>query len=166
MSVDILGTSWDQCRSMVQYSFMSTETRRLLRTATSTLTQLWTMINNIIIISIFIIYTAQNLLCRDYSKSIHVHGHTHTHAHAYTHTHTHTHTGTYTHECANYTRLNLHNLKWAANRNYRWVKMAALNGKHDRSIVSLLGKQMFWGYTWMSPDHIQEYVGIGRQSTD
>ena len=31
MSVDILGTSWDQCRSMVQYSFMSTETRRLIR---------------------------------------------------------------------------------------------------------------------------------------
>ena len=43
MSVDILGTSWDQCQSMVQYSFMSTETRRLVsqpRTATSTLTQL------------------------------------------------------------------------------------------------------------------------------
>ena len=32
MSVDILGTSWDQCQSMVQYSFTSTETRRLVRT--------------------------------------------------------------------------------------------------------------------------------------
>ena len=32
MSVDILGTSWDQYRSMVQYSFTSTETRRLVRT--------------------------------------------------------------------------------------------------------------------------------------
>ena len=32
MSVDILETSWDQCRSMVQYSFTSTETRRLVRT--------------------------------------------------------------------------------------------------------------------------------------
>ena len=32
MSADILGTSWDQCRSMVQYSFTSTETRRLVRT--------------------------------------------------------------------------------------------------------------------------------------
>ena len=32
MLVDILGTSWDQCRSMVQYSFTSTETRRLVRT--------------------------------------------------------------------------------------------------------------------------------------
>ena len=32
MSVDILGTSWDQCRSMVQYNFTSTETRRLVRT--------------------------------------------------------------------------------------------------------------------------------------
>ena len=36
MSVDILGTSCDQCRSMVQYSFTSTWPR----TATSTLTQL------------------------------------------------------------------------------------------------------------------------------
>ena len=32
MLVDILGTSWDQCRSMVQYSFTSTETRWLVRT--------------------------------------------------------------------------------------------------------------------------------------
>ena len=32
MSVDILGRSWDRCRSMVQYSFTSTETRRLVRT--------------------------------------------------------------------------------------------------------------------------------------
>ena len=32
MSVDMLGTSWNQCRSMVQYSFTSTETRRLVRT--------------------------------------------------------------------------------------------------------------------------------------
>ena len=31
MSVDILGTSCDQCPSMVQYCFMSTETRRLIR---------------------------------------------------------------------------------------------------------------------------------------
>ena len=32
MSADTLGTSWDQCRSMVQYSYTSTETRRLVRT--------------------------------------------------------------------------------------------------------------------------------------
>ena len=32
MSVDVSGTSWDQCRSMVQYSFTSTKTRRLVRT--------------------------------------------------------------------------------------------------------------------------------------
>ena len=31
MSVDILGTSCDQCWSMVQYSFTSTETRTLVR---------------------------------------------------------------------------------------------------------------------------------------
>ena len=32
MLVDILGTRWDQCVSMVQYSFTSTETIRLIRT--------------------------------------------------------------------------------------------------------------------------------------
>ena len=32
MSVDLLGTSCDQCQSMVQYSFTSTETIRLVRT--------------------------------------------------------------------------------------------------------------------------------------
>ena len=31
-SVDILGTSWDQCVSMVQYCFTSTETIKLVRT--------------------------------------------------------------------------------------------------------------------------------------
>ena len=32
MSVDILGTNWDQCRSTVQCCFTSTEARRLVRT--------------------------------------------------------------------------------------------------------------------------------------
>ena len=32
MSIDILGTSWDQCWSMVQYSLTSTETIRLAST--------------------------------------------------------------------------------------------------------------------------------------
>ena len=32
MSVDILGTSWDECVSMVQYCFTSTETIRFVRT--------------------------------------------------------------------------------------------------------------------------------------
>ena len=32
MPVDLLGTGWDQCVSMVQYSFTSTETSRLVRT--------------------------------------------------------------------------------------------------------------------------------------
>ena len=32
MSVDILGTSWDQCVSTVRYFFTSTETTRLVRT--------------------------------------------------------------------------------------------------------------------------------------
>ena len=39
MSVDILGTSWNQCRSMVQYSFTSTETGRPPRLSHSS----WTM---------------------------------------------------------------------------------------------------------------------------
>ena len=40
MSVDILGTNCDQCISMDQCCFTSTETIRLIRTATSTFTQL------------------------------------------------------------------------------------------------------------------------------
>ena len=34
VSVDILGTSWDQCVSMVRYCFTSTETIKLFRTFT------------------------------------------------------------------------------------------------------------------------------------
>ena len=53
----------------------------------------------------------QNLVPRDYSK------HTHTHSN----THTHTHTGTCTHKHSDYTKLNLHSLKWAANGDLRWM---------------------------------------------
>ena len=55
-----------------------------------------------------------------------------------THTHTHTHTGTRTHEHSDYTKLNLHSLKRAANRHLRWMTTAARNRKHGRSTV--LGK--------------------------
>ena len=51
------------------------------------------------------IYKAQNHVIRDYSRCIS------------THTYTHTHTrGTCTHKHTDYTKLNLHNLKWAAFR--------------------------------------------------
>ena len=50
----------------------------------------------------------QNLVRRDYSECIHTHTHTHIH--------TLTHTGTCTHEHTDHTKLNSHNLKWAANR--------------------------------------------------
>ena len=40
MSVDIYPTNCDQCQSMVQCCFTPTETIRLIRTVTSTLTQL------------------------------------------------------------------------------------------------------------------------------
>ena len=62
------------------------------------------------------IYKVQNLVHRDYSK------------HARTRSGTHEHTG--------YTKLNLHNLKQAANRDLRRMKAAAQNGKRGRSIVS------------------------------
>ena len=59
MSVDILGTSWDQCRSMVQYSCTSTETL-LGRTAqdghldSHTAPELW---GNAVFLFLFYIHT-------------------------------------------------------------------------------------------------------------
>ena len=52
---------------------------------------------------------------------IHMHIHTHARMHACTHARTHarTHTHTNTHEHTGYTKLNLHSLKWAANRDLR-----------------------------------------------
>ena len=56
-------------------------------------------------------------------------GDTHTHAIARTYT---TQRGTRTHEHTVYTKLNLHNLKRAANRDLRRMKTEARNGKHGR----------------------------------
>ena len=51
--------------------------------------------------------------------------HTHTHLpHPPTYTHTHTHTRTHKH--TDYTKLNLHNFKQAANRDLRWKNVAAV----------------------------------------
>ena len=60
MSVDILGTSWDQCRSVDQYSFTSTEARRLVRTDSPGLPprlsrSSWTMIVCLLVIEHFIV---------------------------------------------------------------------------------------------------------------
>ena len=48
-----------------------------------------------------------------------MHARTYACTHARTHTHTHTNTHTNTHEHTGYTKLNLHSLKWAANRDLR-----------------------------------------------
>ena len=81
--------------------------------------------------------------------SAYMHACTHTYTHTHTHTHTHMyrykHTGTRTHARTDCTKLNLHNLKLAADRGLRWMKKAAWNGKHGRPIV--LGKEMFFSYT-------------------
>ena len=69
----------------------------------------------------------------------HTHTHTHTLTHTHAHTHTHTHTGTCTHEHTDNTKLNLHSLKQAANTDLRWMKTAAQNRKHGRTIG--LGKR-------------------------
>ena len=55
--------------------------------------------------------------------------------HAHTHTHTHTHTQAHTHKHTDYTKLNLHNLKQAANTDLILMKTVAWNGKHGRSTV-------------------------------
>ena len=87
----------------------------------------------------------------------HVRTHAHAHMHARTHARTHTHTHTYRHPHTraywlywltirtDYTKLNLHSSKRAANRDLRRMKTAARNGKHGRSVV--LGKEMFSCYT-------------------
>ena len=51
------------------------------------------------------IFKAPNLVPRDYSKRVR----------ARAHTHTHTHRGTGTHKHSDYTKLNIHSLKQAAN---------------------------------------------------
>ena len=81
--------------------------------------------------------------------------HTHTRTRTRTHTHLHTHTQTHTRtppptphppphtytQAPEHTsiltiqKLNLHSLKRAANRDLRWMKTAARNRKHGRSIV-------------------------------
>ena len=62
--------------------------------------------------------------------------HTHTHTLRHTHAHTYTHTEAHTHKHSDYTKLNLHSLILAVNRDFRWMKTAAQN----REYVSL----QFW----------------------
>ena len=63
--------------------------------------------NKVIIINIFL---KHKILSEETILSAYMHAHVHTH------TYTHTHTGICTHKHTDYTKLNLHNLKWAANR--------------------------------------------------
>ena len=69
-----------------------------------------------------------------------------------TYTYMHTHTGTCTHVHSNYTKPNLHSLKWAAIRDLRRMKTAARNRKHGRSTV--LEKIIISGYIWTSPETV------------
>ena len=81
-------------------------------------------------------------------RLFYVHAHTHahtqarTHAHTHARAHTHTHMGTHTHNYSDYTKLNLHSLKRAPNR--EMDETAAWNRKHGRSTV--LEKEMFFSY--------------------
>ena len=58
------------------------------------------------------------------------------------HSETRAHTHTHTHKYSDYTKINLHSLKLAANRDLKWMKTAALNRKCSRSTV--LGKEVFF----------------------
>ena len=81
------------------------------------------------------IYKAQNLVHRHYSKRIRAR----THTRAF---------------WLYKLKLNLHSLKRAADRDLRWMKSAARNGKHGRSTV--LGKEMFLCYISMSLEKQQQ----------
>ena len=100
---------------------------------------------------------------------MHTQIHTHACTPARTRAHTHTHIHTHTHEHTDYTKLNLHSLKQAANRDLWRMKTAECNGKHGRSVVG--GKEMFWGYTWMSPEALpcrwtEDRKGAGTSSIE
>ena len=65
--------------------------------------------------------------------------HTHTHTLRHTHAHTYTHTEAHTHKHSDYTKLNLHSLKWAATEMDEDI---STEQKHGRSTV--LGKEMLF----------------------
>ena len=82
--------------------------------------------------------------------TFYTHTHTHTHTHS-THTHTHTHTNTTARTHARtHTNEQSDNTKLKTGSKQRWRETAAQNRKHGRSTV--LGKEIFLGYIWMSPD--------------
>ena len=83
----------------------------------------WHILIDIIIINVFIKYKILSV---------------ETVLRAYTYTHRDTHTYKHT----DYTKLNLHNLKQAANQDSRWIKTAVQNIRHGRSII--WGKEMFY----------------------
>ena len=83
----------------------------------------------------------------------------------HTHMHALTHTGTCTHEHTDYTKLNLHNLKRAANRDSRQMKTAEWNGKCGRSIV-FWGKKNFWLQKLQKHDRSMQKQHGCRSMTD
>ena len=130
-------------------------------------------LNCLVKIIIISISKAQNLVPKDDSKHAraHIHArahtrahtltrthtHTHTHTHAHDHTHTRTHTGTRTHEQSDYTKLNLHSLKRAANRDLRWMNSST--ERKTWQVYSLEKKKKFLGYTRMRPERVSERKG-------
>ena len=62
------------------------------------------------------------------------------------HTHTHTHTGTHTREHSDYTKF-IHNLKQAANRDFRLMKTAAQNTRYNIKITT-------YGYEILKLQHM------------
>ena len=58
------------------------------------------------------------------------------------HTHAHTHRGTRTHKHSDYTKLNLHSLKWAANGDL--IKMDEDSGTEHKNMAGL----QFWENTF------------------
>ena len=91
------------------------------------------------------------------------HARTHTHTRARAHTnartqaHTHTHTHTHTHKHSDYTKLNLHSLKRAANRDLRWMNSST--ERKTWQVYSLEKKKKFLGYTRMRPERVSERKG-------
>ena len=86
---------------------------------------------------------AQNTHSTAQNRHAHTHTHTHTcvhkdmhiHTHTCVHTHTHTcartHRSTCTHKHSDDTKLNLHSIKQAANRDSRWIKTATWNSMRE-----------------------------------
>ena len=95
-------------------------------------------------LQLIISYKVQNLVCADYFKCMHMHARMHTHTH------------THTYEHSDYTKLNLHSLRQAADLG--WMKTAAWNRKKTwqvysfgkRNVLRLHLNESREGFCWRS----------------